>query len=99
MQFRTTEVLDDVLPVGRVVVATQVGLELSTENLQRGTLSDTVGSNKTQNVARTGHGKTVKLEAVGGVAVGDLALKVRGQVDDGDGAEGALLGADTTTDA
>ena len=29
----------------------------------------------------------------------DLALEVRGQVDDGDGAKGAALGADTTTNA
>jgi hypothetical protein len=41
----------------------------------------------------------VELEAVGAIAVGDLALQVRGQVDDGDGVEGALLGADTATNA
>ena len=43
--------------------------------------------------------QSVKFEAVGRVSVGYLALKIRGQVDDGDGAEGALLGANTTTDA
>ena len=31
--------------------------------------------------------------------MGDLALEVRGQVDDCDGGEWALLGADTTTNA
>lgn len=41
----------------------------------------------------------MELERVGGIAMGDLALEVGGQVDNGDGAEGAALGADTTTDA
>lgn len=41
----------------------------------------------------------MELEAVGGIAMGDLALEVGGQVDNGDGAEGAALGADTTTNA
>jgi hypothetical protein len=90
-------VLDHILPVRRVVVATQVGLELSAENLQRGTFTNTVGSDKTENLARSGHRQTVELEAVGAITVGDLALEVGGQVDDGDGVEGALLGADTAT--
>lgn len=41
----------------------------------------------------------MQLEAVGAISVGDLALEVGGQVDDGNGVEGALLGADTTTNA
>lgn len=40
----------------------------------------------------------MKLKAVGGVTVGDLALEVRRQVDDGDRTERALLRADTATD-
>lgn len=44
------------------------------------------------------HSQSVKLEAVGGVSVRDLALEVRGQVDDGNRTEGALLRADTATD-
>lgn len=78
-------------------MATQVGLKLSAENLQRGTFTDTVGSDKTENLARSGHRQTVELEAVGAITVGDLALEVGGQVDDGDSVEGALLGADTAT--
>lgn len=91
--------LDDILPVRGVIVATEVGLELSTENLQRGTLSDTVGSNQTKDLAGTGHRKPMELEAVGAIAVGDLALQVGGKVDDGDGIERALLGADTASNA
>lgn len=41
----------------------------------------------------------MQLEAIGRVSVGDLALEVGGQVDDGDGVEGAFLRADTATDA
>ena len=41
----------------------------------------------------------MKLEAVGRVAMGDLGLEVGGQVDDVNGSEWALLGADTTTNA
>ena len=98
LQLGTTEVLQNLLPVRRVVVAAQVRLELATQNLQRGTLADTVGSDETEDLAGAGHGQTVKLEAVGGVTVGDLALEVCGQVDNLDGVEGALLGADTATD-
>lgn len=90
--------LQNLLPVRGVVVATQVGLELAAENLQRGTLANTVCANETQHLARTGHGQPVQLEAVGRVSVGDLGLEVGGQVDDVDGVEGAFLGADTATD-
>lgn len=41
----------------------------------------------------------MKLEAVGRVSVSDLSLEVGGQVDNADGAEWALLGTDTTTNA
>lgn len=99
MQLRTTEVLQDLLPVRWVVVAAQVGLELATQNLQRGTLSDTVGSDKTKDLPRAGHGQTVQLETVGRVTVGDLGFQVGGQIDNVDGAEGTLLGTDTTTNA
>ena len=65
LQIGTTEVLQDLLPVGRVIVTTEVRLQLATENLQRSTLSDTVCSDKTENLTRAGHGKPVKLETVG----------------------------------
>lgn len=98
LQLRSTEVLQDLLPVGRVLEASQVGLELSAENLQCGTLADTVCSNKTQHLSRTGHRQPVQLEAVRRVSVSDLGLEVGGQVDDVDGVKGAFLRADTATD-
>ena len=98
LQLRSTEVLEDLLPVRRVVVTSQVGLELATENLQRGTLANTVCSNQTQHLSRTGHRQPVKLEAVRRVSVGNLGFEVGGQVDDVDGVEGAFLRADTATD-
>lgn len=99
LQIGTTEVLQDLLPVRRVLITTEVRLQLATENLQSRTLSDTVCSNQTENLTGTGHGESVKLEAVGRVAVGDLGLEVGGQVDNVNGSEWALLGADTTTNA
>jgi len=41
----------------------------------------------------------MKLEAVGRVSVGDLAFEIRRKVDDGNGAKGAFLRTDTTTNA
>lgn len=99
LQLGTTKVLNHILPVRGVIVAAQVGLELSAEDLQGSTLSNTVGSDKTEDLAGSGHRQTMQLEAVGAISVGDLALEVGGQVDDGDGFEGALFRADTTTNA
>jgi hypothetical protein len=99
LQLRAAEVLENLLPVGRVVVAAQVGLQLAAEDLERGALADTVGADESQHLARAGHGQAVQLEAVGRVAVGDLRLEVGGQVDDVDGVEGAFLGADAAADA
>lgn len=98
LQFRTTEVPENLLPVWRVLEASKVGLQLACQNFESGTLADTVGSDQTENLTGAGHGKTVQLEAVGGVTVCDLALEVCGQVDNLDGVEGALLGADTASD-
>ena len=91
--------LDNILPVWWVVETAQVWLQLSGENFERSGLSDTVGSNKTKHLARSWHRKTVKLEGVGGVSVGDLRLEVGWQVDNVDGAEWALLWADTASNA
>lgn len=98
LELGTTEVLEDLLPVRRVVVAAEVGLQLAAQNLQSSTLSGTVTTNETQDLTRSGHGQSVKLEAVGRVTVGDLRLEVGGQVDNVDGIERTFLGADTATD-
>ena len=97
LQLGAAEVLQDLLPVGRVVEAAQVGLQLAAKDLQGGTLADTVRSHETEHLARAGHGQAVELEAIGRVAVRHLGLEVGGQVDDGDCVEGALLWANTTT--
>lgn len=98
LQLRTTEVLENLLPIRRVVVAAEVRLQLSAQNLQGSTLSGTVTTNKTEDLTGSGHGKSVELEAVGRVAVSNLRLEVGGQVDNVDGIEGAFLRADTATD-
>ena len=98
LQFGTTEVPQNLLPVWRVLETSEVRLQLACQNFEGGTLANTVGTDQTENLTGAGHRKTVQLEAVGGVAVGDLALEVCGQVDNLDGVEGALLGADTASD-
>jgi hypothetical protein len=99
LELGTTEVLENLLPVGWVVEAAEVGLQLATENLQRCALADTVCANQSQHLARPGHGQPVQLEAIGRVSMCDLRLEVRGQIDDVDGVEGAFLGADTAPNA
>lgn len=96
LQFRASEVSENFLPVRRVVVTAQIGLELARQNLERSTLSNTVGTDKTQDLTWSGHRKPVELEAVGGVPMGDLGLEIGRQINDVDGIEGTLLGADTT---
>lgn len=91
--------LDYFFPVGRVIVAAKIRFELATEDLQCSTLANTVCTNQPENLARSRHRKPMKLEAIGAIAVGNLAFQVGGKVDDGDGVEGALLGADTATNA
>lgn len=97
MQLRTSEVFDDILPIGRVLISSQIGLELPTENLQRSTLSNTVGTDKTQNLSGSWCRQTMKLEAVRGISVGDVGFKVGWQIDNVDGSEGAFLWANTTS--
>jgi len=91
--------LQNILPVWGVVISSQVGLELSCQDLECGRLSDTVGTDQTQNLTGSGHGETMQLERVGRVTVSDLLLQVGGQVDNVDSAKGATLHANTATNA
>lgn len=95
LQLRTTEVLQDLLPIRRVVVSAQVRLQLAAENLQRSTLANTVRSNKTKDLAGTRHRQPVQLKAVRRVSMRDLSVQVCRQVDDVDRVERAFLRADT----
>lgn len=97
LQFRSAEILDNVLPVGRVVISAQIWLQLAAQNLERSTLSNTVGAYQTQNLAGARRRQSVKLEAVGRVPMGNLRLEVGWQIDNGDGSEWALLWANTTS--
>jgi len=99
LQLRSSEVLDHILPVRWVVVAAEVRLKLATENLQRSTLANTVGTNESKDLSGSRHRQSVELEAVGRVAMRDLSLEIGRKVDDGDGVKRAFLRADTTTNA
>jgi len=92
-------VLDNILPVWRVVISSQVGLQLSTQDFESCALSNTVGAHQTQNLSWARGRQAMELEAVGRVSMGDLGLEICWQIDDVDGTEGAFLRTDTTPDA
>lgn len=97
LQLRSSEMLQNLLPVWWVVISAQVWLLLAGQDLQRCALSNTVRSHQSKHLTRSWERKPVNLEAVGAVAVRDLSLEVGGQVDDVDGVERALLGANTAS--
>jgi hypothetical protein len=99
LQLRTSEVLDHILPIRGVVISSQVGLQLSTQDLQGRTLPNTIGANQTYDLTWSGCGQAMKLEAVGRVSMCDVRLEIGWQIDDIDSSKGTLLWADTTTDA
>lgn len=57
--------LQNLLPVRRVIISAQIRLELAAQDLQRRALSDTVCANQTQNLSGSGHRQPVQLETVG----------------------------------
>lgn len=60
LQFGTTEVADDVGPIGGIFVqSAQVGLELAGEDLECSTLTNTVGSYETENLTGSGGRQTL----------------------------------------
>ena len=81
LQLGSSEMLQNLGPFGRIVVSSQVGLELSCQDLQCRRLSDTVGSYQTQDLTRSRSGKTMQLERVGGITMGDLRVQVGRQVE------------------
>lgn len=99
LQLRTTEIFQNLFPVWWVFISPKIWFGLATQDFQSSTLSYTIGANQTKNLTRSWCGKTVKLEAVGRVAMGDLCFKIGRQIDDIDCAERAFLGANTTSDA
>jgi hypothetical protein len=52
--------------------ATQIGLKVIGQDLQSSGFTNTVRTNKTKNVTRTRHGKSMELERVGTVTVSSL---------------------------
>jgi hypothetical protein len=98
LQFGATEIFQDLLPVGRIVVPSQVWLKFATEYFECCALSNSICSYKTKHLPWSRSRQPVKFEAVGRITMSDFGLQVCRQIDDVDGAEGALLGADTATD-
>ena len=120
LQFGAAEVLQDLLPVRRVlkytnggysyfcqiifstgvyVESAKVWLEFACEDFERRRLANAVGADQSKDLTGTGHGKTMKFERVGRVAVCDGGGQVLGQIDDGDGLKGTLFHTDATSNA
>jgi len=81
------------------VVLSQVGLELSSKDLQSSTLANTVLANQSQHLTSAGRGKSVKLEGVGTITMRSFLLEILGKINNVDGIKGAFLHADTATNA
>lgn len=99
LQLRPSEVFDDIRPVWRVIVSSQVWFQFPTQNLEGSTLANTVGSYQTKHLSGAGGWQSVELEAVGGVSVGDLRFEIGWQIDDIDSSKWAFLWTDTASNA
>mmetsp|Transcript_30853 Transcript_30853/g.75673 ORF Transcript_30853/g.75673 Transcript_30853/m.75673 type:complete len:285 (-) Transcript_30853:192-1046(-) len=99
LELRATEVCQDFSPIGRIVELSKVGLQLASKHLESSALSRTVGSHEPQHLPWPRHRHPVQLERIGPIAVSGLLLHILGKVDDLNGAEGALLDANTAPDA
>lgn len=67
------------------LIATQIGLQLASKDLESRTLANTVGTDKPKYLAGAGSGETVKFECVGGVTMSNLRVQIRGQINDSNG--------------
>lgn len=73
------------------LVSAQIGLQLASENLQGSRFSNSIGPDKTQNLACSRGGQTVELEGILRVAMGGVLIQVARKIDDGDGLKRAFL--------
>ena len=87
----------NLLPIRRTIVSSEIGLHLSSKNLQGGRLSNTIGTDQSQHLSRTRHGKTMQLEAVGSVTMGGIAFQILGKVDNVDCLKRTFFDSDTTS--
>mmetsp|Transcript_88045 Transcript_88045/g.188938 ORF Transcript_88045/g.188938 Transcript_88045/m.188938 type:complete len:269 (+) Transcript_88045:1322-2128(+) len=99
LQLAAPEVTQDFLPVGRVVEPPKIGLQLPRQDIERSGLADPVRAHQAQDLAWPRNRQPVQLEGVRTIPVRGLLAEVLRKVDDGDRLEGALLGADTATNA
>ena len=82
------------MPIRRIVITTEVRLELSSKNLQSGTLSDTVRANESKYLTGTGSWETMEFERVRGVSMSDLGVQVGRQINDSNSFERASFKVD-----
>jgi hypothetical protein len=91
LQLGATEVAEDLLPVRRVLEATQIGLQFARKDLEGCRFSDTVGADQSEHLSRPGNRQPVQLEAVLRIPVGGVLFQVARQIDDVDCLERAFL--------
>jgi hypothetical protein len=91
LEFGTSEMLQDLLPFGWVVVSSEIGLEFTGKDLEGGRFTDTVGTDQTENLTWTGSRETMQLESVGVVSVSDVRVEVGWQVENLDRFEWAPI--------
>ena len=53
------------------IVTAKVRFEFSSKDFKGSTLSNTIGPDEAENLARSGGGEAMELEGIGGVSVGD----------------------------
>jgi hypothetical protein len=92
-------VLQYFLPIRRILEPPEVRLRLAGQDAQGSGLADAVGADEAEHLTWPRNGQPVELESVRAIAVSRLLVQVLGQVDDGNGLEGALFRADSATDA
>jgi len=114
LELGSSEVFENLGPLGGVVVSTEIWLELARKDFECSGFSDTVCSDQTEDLTGTGGGETMEFECVGGVSVSNVGLEIGRQVENLNSLEWAsgrqpilrhnlqikdsLLHTDTTTD-
>jgi hypothetical protein len=93
LEFTAAEVLENLAPLRWFIEVSQIWPHVAAQNAEGRRLANTVGTHESEHLAGAGSWQSVQLEAIGAVAVSDLALQAFRQVDDFDRLERAPLNA------
>ena len=96
LQFTATEVFKDFFPFWWLGKFSEVRSHITAQNTQGCRLSNTVSTHETKNLASSRNWKSVQLEAIGTISMGDLRLEPLGEIDNFDSLERTPFDAHTT---